>query len=200
MVSCQPNSLKGCLDAAVKANDSKVTLDKAWRLDDLKAEKDPVKRIALCEKLLDQDPERSPQRDIVEDILAQARKEQSVGQAKDAYAAQMKDGKNKFYPKNLMGKGTVADDKKKIQEIMKSTGLNEAEVMAIRAFTAANYEYINPAIANQKDRVDKGGTDWMRIKTARRRQARRWIITTRAALPTEQVKRVIMSKALCTGA
>ncbi len=43
---------------------------------------------------------------------------------------------------------------------MRSTGLTEGEALAIRAYTAKNYRYINPAIANQKDRTDKGSS-WM---------------------------------------
>jgi len=89
-----------------------------------------------------------------------------VSQAKAAYAAQMKgvvhEGYNpqgKFNPKNLEEQNYIFEHAK-VQELMKSTGLTEGEVLAIRAYTASNYKYINPAIANQKDRKDKN-KDWM---------------------------------------
>src|SRR5262249_41786060 len=41
-----------------------------------------------------------------------------------------------------------------------NSGLTEAEVLAIRIYTARNYKFINPAVANQKDRKDRS-TDWM---------------------------------------
>src|SRR5260370_3845974 len=157
---------------AVKANDATAKADKWWRIDELKVEKDLAKRIALCEALLEEHTDRSPQRDKVEDILAETKKQWGVDQAKAAYATQMKgevhDGDAKtpaynpggqFELMNLKGKNLIFQDKK-VQELMRSTGLTEGEVLAIRAYTAANYKYINPAIANQKDRTDKK-SDWM---------------------------------------
>jgi len=166
MVGCNPNTLSGCLGEAIK-------LAQPWPIDKLKAESDLQKRIAICEKLLALKGGTPPERDQVEDILALAKKEWGVSHAKAAYAAQMKGvdhqgdantpaynpGKQ-FDPKNLQQKEKIFDDKK-VQQLMKDTGLTEGEVLAIRTYTASNYMYINPAIANQKDRTDKGGKDWM---------------------------------------
>jgi len=144
-----------------------------WPIDKLKAESDLQKRIAVCENLLNQKGGTASERDQVEDILAFAKKDWGVSQAKAAYATQMKgvDHKgdantpaynpdNKFDPKNLQQKDKIFKDEK-VKKLMKSTGLTEGEVLAIRAYTASNYTYINPAIANQKDRTDKKGKDWM---------------------------------------
>lgn len=167
LVSCNPNTLGGCLVETIKA------AGPPWPVDKLKAEPDLQKRIALSEKMLELKSGTASERDQVEEILALAKKEWGVSQAKAAYAAQMNEidhqgdantpaynpGKQ-FNPKNLQEREKIFDDKK-VQQLMKDTGLTEGEVLAIRAYTAENYKFINPAIANQKDRTDKGGKDWM---------------------------------------
>lgn len=55
----------------------------------------------------------------------------------------------------------------KTQAAMKAHGVTEAEASAIRVFTQRDYNYINPAVANQQDRSDRksaDGTDWMDMK------------------------------------
>jgi len=178
MVSCNPNSLSGFISEAAKTVEAttKARSEAALkRIEEIKAEKDLQKRIDLCEAFLQEDPNLLPYHDKVEDILAEARKQWGVDQAKAAYAAQMKgqahtgDDKtpaynpgNKFAPKNLQEKDKIFDNQK-VKDLMRTTGLTEGEVLAIRAYTASNYKYINPAIANQKDRTDKP-SDWMDIQ------------------------------------
>jgi hypothetical protein len=41
-----------------------------------------------------------------------------------------------------------ADPRKKIADLIRDTGLTEAEVAAIKLFTANDYLYLNPAVAN----------------------------------------------------
>ena len=168
-VSAKPTQLQGAQAAPKTGADKTVSIEK------LKAEKDLLKRIQLCETMLEGQTGYSPERDQVEDILAEAKKQWGVEQAKAAYAAQMKgvvhegdaqtpayNPGGKFDPKNLAQKDLIFDDPK-VKKLMQSTGLTEGEVLAIRAYTASNYKYINPAVANQKDRADKE-KDWMDIQ------------------------------------
>ena len=135
-------------------------------------EKDAKKRWVLCEKLIADLGDRSPVSAELEDILAEAKREWGVGQAKAAYAAQIKgqkhvgDADTPAY--NPGGKHNLVntDDKVKVldpvkvKQLMAKHKLEEGEVLAIRAYTGANYKFINPAVANQKDNEDKP-TDWM---------------------------------------
>jgi hypothetical protein len=53
------------------------------------------------------------------------------------------------------------------QDLMDAHGVSEPEAAAIRVFTQKDYEYINPAVANQRDRTDRklaDGRDWMDVK------------------------------------
>jgi hypothetical protein len=173
MVGCNANTLSGYLGEVIKSGGGGGKKGQPWPIDMLKAEPDLRRRIQLCEKLLEQKTGSEWEREQVEDILALANKDRGVSLAKEAYAAQMKgvehkgDAKtpalnpdNKFDLQNLAQRDMIFQDAK-VQKLMKSTGLTEGEVLAIRAYTASNYTYINPAIANQKDRKDKGGKDWM---------------------------------------
>lgn len=100
-----------------------------------------------------------------EDLLAQAMKEIGVEQAKKAYLLQAQ-GKadptynpnNKYDLKNLTAKAKGAA-KGNLTDVTGS-GLSKPEVAAIKTFTADDYKYLNPAVANQKDKADKP-SDWM---------------------------------------
>lgn len=142
----------------------------------LKNEKDPLKKIRLCEAFIDAHGDRGAERAQVEDIYAAAKRDWGVEEAKKAYEAQMKEENsaqhnpgNQFGPKHREAseKDRILDPVK-VKAFAKKYGLAEAEVIAIRTYTAADYKYINPAVANQKDhperqKLDKDGkpVTWM---------------------------------------
>lgn len=140
--------------------------DREVRRDNLltvKAEQDLQKKIALCQAFLNCHGDRGRESAEVEDILAQARKSWGVEQAKKAYAAQMQgtaspeyNPGNRFDPRNLDEKALIMSD----LTDHTGSGLTEAEVLAIRTYTASNYQYINPAVANQKDKAGMSDA-WM---------------------------------------
>ena len=129
----------------------------------LKAEKDAAKRAQLCEAFLAAHADHGAECAQVEDIYAEARKTASVAEAKKAYEAQMKeDASSPYNPGNQFGpkhredkeKATILDPAK-LKAFAKKYKLEEAEVLAIRTYTAADYKYINPAVANQKDHPER---------------------------------------------
>jgi hypothetical protein len=141
----------------------------------LRDEKDLNKKIQLCDNFLLVYFDRPKECAEVEDILAQARKDWGVGEAMKAYEMQMKEKsdpqynpKNKFAPKHDQGQKDEINRPLQVAYLAQKYGLSEGEVLAIRRYTAADYKYINPAIANQKDhpelqKPDKAGNpiDWM---------------------------------------
>ncbi|MCE9661716.1 MAG: hypothetical protein K8R60_24595 [Burkholderiales bacterium] len=129
----------------------------------LKNEKDVVKRIRFCEAFLGAHADHGAECAQVEDIYAEAKKAWGVAEAKKAYEAQMKeDASSPYNPGNKFGpKHREANEKDrildpvKLKEFAKKYKLEEAEVLAIRTYTAADYKYINPAVANQKDHPER---------------------------------------------
>ena len=108
------------------------------------------------------------------DKLAESMKEWGVAEAEKAYTSQMKgelsehNPGNKFQPKHMSNTKEMVFNEAKVKAFMEKFGLAEAEVLAIRLYTANDYKYINPAVANQKDHPerqlpDKDGkpVDWM---------------------------------------
>lgn len=78
-------------------------------------------------------------------------------------AAQGGDGGDKFVNLTANKKAMDLSDPK-TQAVMAAHGLSEAEAVAIRVFTQQDYEYVNPATANQQDRTDRKdaeGREWM---------------------------------------
>jgi hypothetical protein len=82
---------------------------------------------------------------------------------KKAYLEQMKkiaspelNPNHKFDPKLMDQWADIVSDLKDHT----GNGLSEAEVLAIRVYTSNNYKYLNPAVANQRDRKDRP-KDWM---------------------------------------
>lgn len=129
----------------------------------LKLEKDPAKRIRLCEDYLAAHADRGLECALVEDIYAEAKKTWGVEEAKKAYEVQMKgqDSKrynpgNKFAPEHRddAEKGHILNPAA-LKHFAKKYGLEESEVLAIRTYTAADYKYINPAVANQQDHPER---------------------------------------------
>lgn len=106
------------------------------------------------------------ERDLGEVQQSRQRAEQRyVADVADSLAARTGSGDGAASPfVNLMANGAtlsgLAD--KQVQAFMARHGLSEAEALAIRVFTDKDYRYINPAVANQKDRSDRG--DWMADK------------------------------------
>jgi hypothetical protein len=142
----------------------------------LNAEKDLTRKIQMCERFLRDYARYKAECAEVEDILADAKKQWGVEEAKKAYAEQVK-GQNsdKYNPQNKFGmkhqdmatKDFVLNPKK-LKELSEKYGISEAEVIAIRTYTASDYKYINPAVANQEDhperqKLDKDGKPitWM---------------------------------------
>jgi hypothetical protein len=139
----------------------------------LKAEKNPEKKMRLCEAFLETYKDHPNEVAQAEDIYAEARKEWGVNEAKKAYGAQMKgisDPKlnpgNKFAPKNMKQseKGDILAPAI-VKDLSKRLGISEEEVIAIRTYTAADYAYINPAVANQEDHPErqKQGSDGNKV-------------------------------------
>jgi hypothetical protein len=111
-----------------------------------------------------------------DDNYLQAKKAWGVEQAKKAYEAQMKEDAsspynpgNKFAPQHREAseKGRILDPAA-LKKFAQKYGLEESEVLAIRTYTASDYKYINPAVANQQDhperqKLDKDGKPiaWM---------------------------------------
>ena len=129
----------------------------------LKNEKDPARRAQLCEAFLSAHADHRAECAQVEDLYTEARKTASVAEAKRAYEAQMKEDAssphnpgNQFGPKHREDKekATILDPAK-LKAFAKKYKLEEAEVLAIRTYTAADYKYINPAVANQKDHPER---------------------------------------------
>jgi NAD:arginine ADP-ribosyltransferase len=90
---------------------------------------------------------------------------QYVADVADSFAAREGTGDGAANPfVNLMaGSATFSGmTSPKVQAFMAQHGLSEAEALAIRVFTDEDYRYMNPAVANQKDRSDRG--DWMAAK------------------------------------
>ena len=97
-------------------------------------------------------------------VLPKALAEYKLEQDKEAYLTQMMkqasaefNPNNKFDPKKLEMWGEITRD----LTDHTGNGLSKAEVLAVRVYTASNYKYINPAVANQKDRPKDRKTDWM---------------------------------------
>ncbi|MEI9976350.1 MAG: hypothetical protein WDO73_32440 [Ignavibacteriota bacterium] len=104
----------------------------------------------------------------MEDLLAVARKEWGVEEAKKAYLLQAKKKADPQYnPGNKYDLQAMRTDvnSESLKDKTKS-GLGKGEVAAIKTFTGDDYRYINPAVANQKDKADKPA-DWM-DQTSRR--------------------------------
>lgn len=132
----------------------------------------PKKRWEAAEELIARLPPRAVERSTLETLQADAMKEWGVLQAKEAYAAQTKkvvhDGDADTPALNPGGGHNVLNmrdeamvfDAAKINRLMQDYDMSEAEVIAIRTYTADNYKYINPAVANQKDK-DYKPADWM---------------------------------------
>lgn len=129
----------------------------------LKNEKDAARRAQLCEAFLAAHADHGAECAQVEDLYAEARKTASVAEAKKAYEAQMKeDASSPYNPGNQFGP-KHRDDKEKatiinaaaLKKFAQKYKLEEAEVLAIRTYTAADYKYINPAVANQKDHPER---------------------------------------------
>lgn len=129
---------------------------------------------------------------LVEDLFAEVRLELSRGQAQQAYLddayreerdVRADDGKgmtksDKFALKHQTAGGAVkyatqkmiagqGSSQKAAFDIMTKHGLSEAEVVAIRTFTAEDYRYINPATANSKSRMDGYMESWGRAESQR---------------------------------
>lgn len=115
-----------------------------------------------------------PQLEQLERDVGQTQRSKASAQAKyladikksGPGAAEPQAGDHLF--RNLTGAGAASDlSSPKVQAAMKAHGLSEAEAVAIRVFTEQNYNYINPAVANQQDRPDRKGADgrdWMDLK------------------------------------
>jgi hypothetical protein len=133
----------------------------------IKAEKDPAKQIKLCENYLKTHADMKNECDLVEEFLAAANKEWGVAQAKKAYLLQAQgkaddelNPENKFDLKHLTTKAKTAAQGDLTDK--RGHGMDEAEVAAVKTFTAQDYKYLNPAVANQKDKdKEKYPTDWM---------------------------------------
>jgi hypothetical protein len=131
----------------------------------IKAEKDPEQQVKLCKAFLTNHAAYKNECDLVEEFFAAAHKEVGVQRAKKAYMLQMKgqaddeyNPENKFDLKHLTGQSKTAlgGDLSDVT----GHGMDEAEVAAIKTFTAQDYQYLNPAVANQKNKPDKPD-DWM---------------------------------------
>ena len=145
-------------------------------LQKMKEEKDPSKRMLLCETFLKRfsanpDPVVKKACAEVEDLLAQAHKEWGVEEAKKAYLLQMQKKADPDY--NPDNKYDLKHTSERSQEAAKGdlsdktgSGLSEAEVLAAQTYSLSDFSYINPAVANQKDKARKARdfrpkTDWM---------------------------------------
>jgi ADP-ribosyltransferase exoenzyme len=164
--------MKGVIDSAktakfdaglIELGKLEAELKVALEFFQLKGEKDAMKQIRLCEAFLGAHADHGRECAAVEDVYAEAKKAWGVAEAKKAYEAQMKDDAsspynpgNKFGPKHREAgeKGSILDPAK-VKEFAKKYKLEEAEVIAIRTYTAADYKYINPAVANQKDHPER---------------------------------------------
>jgi hypothetical protein len=154
----------GKFDAGIAQLDKlEAELRMALQFFQLKNEKDPMKKIRLCEAFIGAHGDRGAERAQVEDIYAEAKRDWGVAEAKKAYETQMKEEDsaqhnpgNQFGPKHREAKEKNAIlDPVKVKAFAKKYGLAEAEVIAIRTYTAADYKYINPAVANQKDHPER---------------------------------------------
>jgi hypothetical protein len=133
----------------------------------IKQEQKPAVRKKLCDDFLKSNAEFGKECAEIEDVMAQAWKEMGVEEAKNAYLLQAQ-GKadpkynpaNQYDLKNLTGKAKTAA-KGDLTDVTGS-GLSGPEVSAIKTFTADDYKYLNPAVANQKDKADKP-SDWMDV-------------------------------------
>lgn len=128
----------------------------------LKAEKDLNKKIQLCEAFLKDYARYGTECAAVEDIYAEARKTWGVEEAKKAYGQQMKGEDTPYNPGNKFDPKFRRDDEKdvilnpvEVKRLAKKYGLDESEVIAIRTYTASDYKYINPGVANQKDHPER---------------------------------------------
>jgi hypothetical protein len=112
------------------------------------------------------DPGSSEALDNLEDwldsnTLANAMKKWGVDETKKAYVSQMKgeasehNPGNKFQPKHMSNTKEMVFNEAKLKAFMERFGLEEAEVLAIRMYTANDCKYINPAVANQKDHPER---------------------------------------------
>ena len=131
----------------------------------IEKEPDPALRKPLLEKFLKRYPGAKAECAKAEDLLAKAWIEIGVEQAKQAYLLQAP-GKadpkynpaNKYDLQHLTAQAKAAAN----ADLSDATGsgLSEPEVSAIKTFTADDYKYLNPAVANQKDKKEKP-SDWM---------------------------------------
>jgi hypothetical protein len=152
------NDVKSSMGRKKKAPVDPVAADLAK----LKKESNIQKRIALCEQFLKTHAAQKAECEEVEDLLAEAMKQRGVEEAKKAYLLQaQKKADPKYNPGNKFDLKELRTDVKGIglKDATKS-GLSKAEVAAVKTFTGDDYRYINPAVANQKDKAEKKG-DWM---------------------------------------
>ena len=111
---------------------------------------------------------------LIEDIYAEARRDYGRARAQQRYLEDM-DGRtkdNKPTPTpftqqigdDLTGKGALlanhgarqtdqlrSKHAKQVSDLAKTAGLTQAEITAVVAYTAADYLYMNPAVANNRD-------------------------------------------------
>jgi hypothetical protein len=179
--------VKGSKDSLYKIG---VLLDRQATLNDPDAETvNLAALVTMCQHWLKRhqgDGDRAVA-GLVEDILAEARRDHSKALAQQRYLADMKLGetpaavgskkKSKGKPAStpltqqmgidISGKGqnvmnlaregdgpNARPRQKELAELMRSTGLTQAEVTAIIAYTASDYLYINPATANDANWLD----------------------------------------------
>lgn len=146
------NDVKGVL----KVNPITVGIEKAR----MRTEKDVARRIQLCEAFLLAHPDRGAECAQVEDLLAEALKQRGVEEAQRAYAIQMRGAQHPEYnPDHKFDLKHDVDPKKDLSDPTHS-GLSKHEVLAVKFFSQSGYEFMNPAVANQKDKADKE-VDWM---------------------------------------